>query len=201
VLRLPVTEAAVGDYLALGRRTAGVRVLRRPAACRGGRPGRHGAQAGPGRRPALLLDYSANLLAHGLPDMAVRWSLDGRDAAPREPRKLIKLCPGCEAIVPLGVNECPECGHAFAEAPPREIDGLSPGAITATDHETVLRLKAIPGERADVRDRKRIAAARAYADGWVYRAATKLGIAIPRRERGALRPLPILTVASCEARR
>ena len=51
-------------------------------------------------------------------------------------------------------------------------------------------------------DLKRIAAARGYADGWVYRAAKELGIAIPCRERGALRPLPIPTVASsCEARR
>jgi len=48
-------------------------------------------------------------------------------------------------------------------------------------------------------DLKRIAAARLYADGWVYRTARELGIAIPRRERDALRP-PILTPASCETR-
>jgi hypothetical protein len=46
-------------------------------------------------------------------------------------------------------------------------------------------------------------AARRYADGWVYRTARELGIAIPRRERGALlRPPPIPTTApsSCAAR-
>jgi DNA repair protein RadD len=146
-------------------------------------------------RPALLLDYSGNLLAHGLPDMAVTWSLAGRDAVPREPREeeLVRLCPGCEAIVPLGVSACPECGHAFVEAPPREIAGMAPGAITVIDHEAVLRLKAMPYAQvlASARtfdDLKRIAAVRGYADGWVYRAAKELGIAIPQRERGALRP-------------
>jgi superfamily II DNA or RNA helicase len=160
-------------------------------------------------RPALLLDYSGNLLAHGLPDMAVRWSLEGRDAAPREPQEeeLVRLCPGCAAIVPLGVSACPACGHGFAEAPLREIDGIEPGTLAEIDHERILRLKAMPyaqvlASARTFEDLKRIAAARQYADGWVYRTARELGIAIPRRERGALRPLPIPTVASsCEARR
>jgi superfamily II DNA or RNA helicase len=156
-------------------------------------------------QPALLLDYSGNLLAHGLPDMKVAWSLAGRDAVPREPQEeLVRLCPGCEAIVPLGVSACPACGHGFAEAPPREIAGMAPGAITAIDHEQITRLKAMPYREIlttarTFDDLKRIAAARRYADGWVYRTARELGIAIPRRERGALLP-PIPAPASCEAR-
>jgi hypothetical protein len=48
-------------------------------------------------------------------------------------------------------------------------------------------------------DLKRIAAARRYADGWVYRTAKELGIAIPRREQGALlRPPPIPTHGSSD---
>jgi superfamily II DNA or RNA helicase len=142
---------------------------------------------------ALLLDYSGNLLVHGLPDMAVRWSLEGREEMPREPRELVKLCPGCEAVVPMAASACPECGHAFADAPPREIEGMAPGAITAIDHEAILRLREMPYAQvlASARtfdDLKRIAAVRGYADGWVYRAAKELGIAIPQRERGALRP-------------
>jgi superfamily II DNA or RNA helicase len=174
---------------------AGVAILLRPTRSRA----LHRQIVGRVLRPktdgskALLLDYSGNLLAHGLPDTAVRWSLEGRDAAPREPEELVKLCPGCEAIVALGVAECPACGHAFAAAPPREIEGMAPGAITAIDHETVLRLKAMPyaqvlASARTFEDLKRIAAARLYADGWVYRAAKELGIAIPRRERRALRP-------------
>ena len=127
--------------------------------------------------------------------MAVRWSLEGRAAAPREPQEeLVRLCPGCETIVPLGVSTCPECGHAFTEAPPREIDGIEPGAITAIDHEAILRLREMPYAQvlASARtfdDLKMIALARRYADGWVYHQARERGIAIPRREREGLLPV------------
>ena len=96
---------------------------------------------------------------------------------------------------PMAASACPEGGHVFFD-PPREIAGMAPGAITAIDHETVLRLKQMPYAQvlASARtfdDLKLIAAARGYVDGWVYRAAKELGIAIPYRERGALlRPIP-----------
>jgi hypothetical protein len=82
---------------------------------------------------------------------------------------------------------------AFADAQPREIEGMAPGAITEIDHEAILRLREMPYAQvlANARtfdDLKRIAAVRAYADGWVYRAAKELDIPIPRRERGALLP-------------
>jgi DNA repair protein RadD len=41
--------------------------------------------------------------------------LDGRDAEPGEAPT--KTCPGCEAEVPLGVRDCPLCGHIFESAP------------------------------------------------------------------------------------
>ena len=155
---------------------------------------------------ALLLDYSGNLLAHGLPDMAVRWSLEGREETPREPQRAGQAVPGLRGGRAAGVSACPECGHAFVDAQPREIEGMAPGAITEIDHEAILRLREMPYAQvlASARtfdDLKRIAAARAYADGWVYRAARELGIAIPRRERGALLPPPIPMPASYEARR
>jgi hypothetical protein len=155
---------------------------------------------------ALLLDYSGNLLAHGLPDMGVRWSLEGRETTPGETKLTAKLCPGCEAIVAVGEAVCPECGHAFPRALPREIEGMAAGAITVIDHEQIARLKAMPyreilSTARTFDDLKRIAAVRCYADGWVYRAARERGIGIPRRERGALLPPSIPTTASCGARR
>jgi hypothetical protein len=70
---------------------------------------------------------------------------------------------------------------------------MAPGAITVIDHEQITRLKAMPYREIlttarTFEDLKRIAVARRYADGWVYRTARELGIAIPRRERGALLP-------------
>jgi superfamily II DNA or RNA helicase len=176
---------------------AGVAVLLRPTKSRA----LHRQIVGRVLRPktdggkALLLDYSGNLLKHGLPDMAVRWSLEGRDRAGRdddEPGDLVRLCPGCEALVPARANPCPECGHEV-ERVGREIEGIEPGEVCEIDHETVLRLKAMSYAEvlASVRtfdDLKRIAAARGYVPGWIYHAARELGIAIPRRERGALLP-------------
>jgi superfamily II DNA or RNA helicase len=154
-------------------------------------------------RSALLLDYSGNLLKHGLPDMPVRWSLDGREEARGCGEDHVKACPNCEALVPMGVCECPECGHVFF-APQREIQGIAPGAITEIDYEQVMRLREMPYRQAIATartfdDLKVIALARCYADGWVYRAAKELGIPIPHRERGALLPLPIPALASAAA--
>ena len=142
---------------------------------------------------ALLLDYSGNLLKHGLPDMAVRWSLQGREKPPVEAEPLTKLCPGCEALVPAIVRECPECGHAFFQLG-KEIEGIEPGAMTEIDFEQIVRLREMSYAQvlASARtfdDLKLIALARSYADGWVYHQARDLGIKIPRRERVALRPL------------
>jgi superfamily II DNA or RNA helicase len=182
---------------------AGVAILLRPTKSRA----LHRQIVGRVLRPkvdgskALLLDYSGNLLAHGLPDMAVRWSLEGRDAAAPAPGGSPKLCPACEAIIAAGEAVCPECGHAFPRPLPREIEGMAPGAITVIDHEQIARLRQMPYAQvlASARtfdDLKRIAAVRCYADGWVYRAARERGIGIPRRERGTLLP-SIPTAASC----
>jgi hypothetical protein len=141
---------------------------------------------------ALLLDYSGNLLDHGLPDRRVAWSLKGRERAPAG-EGTEKLCPNCEAIVAAGVSECPECGHVFVQRG-QEIMGLSPGDMTEIDFEQIARLRDLPYRQVlesarSFDDLKLIAAARRYADGWVYHAAKARGIAIPSRERSMLTPV------------
>jgi DNA repair protein RadD len=184
---------------------AGVAILLRPTRSRA----LHRQIVGRVLRPktdggkALLLDYSGNLLEHGLPDMAVRWSLAGRDKVQGGPQQLVRLCPGCEALVPVGVGECPECGHVF-ERPRKEIACLSPGAVIDLDLEQILRLRDLPywqvlASARTFDDLKLIAAARRYAPGWVYRAAKELGIPIPRREREVLLPVPASAAAAVPA--
>jgi DNA repair protein RadD len=141
---------------------------------------------------ALLLDYSGNLLEHGLPDMAVRWSLEGRDATTAA-KTTAKLCPACEALVPVGVSPCPECGHVFFR-PTKPIVGLAPGAVIELDFEQILRLRDLPywqvvASARTFDDLKMIALARRYAPGWVYIQARERRIAIPRREREVLLPV------------
>ena len=60
----------------------------------------------------VVLDFGTSTLLHGSIEQDV--DLDGRDAEPGEAPT--KTCPGCEAEVPLGVKECPLCGHIFEGA-------------------------------------------------------------------------------------
>jgi superfamily II DNA or RNA helicase len=60
----------------------------------------------------VILDFGTSTLLHGSIEQDV--DLDGRDEEPGEVPT--KTCPGCEAEVPLGVRECPLCGHIFESA-------------------------------------------------------------------------------------
>ncbi len=57
----------------------------------------------------IVLDFGTSSLLHGSLEQDV--DLTGREADGEAPTK---SCPECGAIVPLGVPECPLCGHAFA---------------------------------------------------------------------------------------
>ena len=57
----------------------------------------------------IVLDFGTSSLLHGSLEQDV--DLTGREADDEAPTK---TCPECGAIVPLGVPECPLCGHSFA---------------------------------------------------------------------------------------
>jgi len=58
----------------------------------------------------IVMDFGTSVLTHGSLDDAV--DLDG--AGEREPGEApTKDCPDCGQEVPLGVRECPFCGHMF----------------------------------------------------------------------------------------
>jgi len=58
----------------------------------------------------IVMDFGTSVLTHGSLDDAV--DLDG--AGEREPGEApVKDCPECGQEVPLGVRECPFCGHTF----------------------------------------------------------------------------------------
>ena len=48
----------------------------------------------------------------GLPDTPRLWSLDPNEEKEPEPPPL-KVCPQCDAVIPLGSRICPECGYEF----------------------------------------------------------------------------------------
>lgn len=141
---------------------------------------------------ALLLDYSDNLLTHGLPDLAVKWSLEGRVGAKKKGRRAgeCKVCPSCEAVVARATRRCPECGRVFWQPSSKSVIGAQPGELVELDRRRLDRLRRMHChgvERAPhtFEDLKAFATARGYRPGWLYHAARDLGIEIPKGERTA----------------
>ena len=58
----------------------------------------------------IVMDFGTSVLTHGSLDDLV--NLDGATGA-RAGEAPEKVCPECESVVPLGVRECPICGHEF----------------------------------------------------------------------------------------
>ena len=56
----------------------------------------------------IVLDFGTSTLLHGSLEQDV--ALDGREPDGEAPSK---TCPSCEAVVPLGLTECPLCGHVW----------------------------------------------------------------------------------------
>lgn len=60
----------------------------------------------------VVLDFGTSTLQHG--SLEQDTVLDGKEKRPGEAPT--KLCPECQATVPLGVSECAVCGHEFPGA-------------------------------------------------------------------------------------
>jgi DNA repair protein RadD len=91
-----------------------------------------------------VLDFAGNVMRHGpvdaiaLPAARAGSKAEGAAAAPPA-----KICPGCGAIVAIGLRECRDCGHVF---PPPE-----PGIEATATTEAIMVLTA-PEEWQDIRD-------------------------------------------------
>lgn len=68
----------------------------------------------------IILDHYGNILrpGFGFPDQDRPWSLDGDEKSIGSGAAPVKECqnPECEAVVPAGAAECPECGYSFERA-------------------------------------------------------------------------------------
>jgi DNA repair protein RadD len=80
----------------------------------------------PGKPRAFILDHAGCVAAHGLPDDAREWSLEGREKEERDKyRDRSRQCESCGAFSPYTATHCRECGHAFPvreKAQPEKID-------------------------------------------------------------------------------
>lgn len=58
----------------------------------------------------VVLDFGTSAILHGALEQEI--DLEGREK--EEPGEApLKECPQCEAVLPIGVMECPMCGHEF----------------------------------------------------------------------------------------
>tara|TARA_R100001440_G_scaffold16426_2_gene27928 strand:- start:3003 stop:4685 length:1683 start_codon:yes stop_codon:yes gene_type:complete len=69
----------------------------------------------------IVMDFGTSVLTHGSLDDAVDLDGAGDTTAGDAPEK---VCPECESIVPLGVRECPFCGHMFEGADSDPLDSF-----------------------------------------------------------------------------
>ncbi len=103
-----------------------------------------GMRTAPGKVDCLVLDFAGNVMRHGpvdaiaLPAARAGSKAEGAAAAPPA-----KICPGCGAIVAIGLRECRDCGHVF---PPPE-----PGIEATATTEAIMVLTA-PEEWQEIRD-------------------------------------------------
>lgn len=70
----------------------------------------------------IVLDFGTSSLIHGTLEQDV--DLDGKIASGEAPTK---ICPACEAEIPLAATECPLCGEVF----PREDEEAGEGGAAA----------------------------------------------------------------------
>jgi superfamily II DNA or RNA helicase len=96
---------------------------------------------------AIILDHAGCAREHGLPQDEREFSLEPKPKRKRgEPTQVpIRVCDGCQAVLPARLRVCPECGQLFVEERPvpTEMDGqlveARAGAPSATSGDSAKR--------------------------------------------------------------
>ena len=127
----------------------------------------------------VVLDFGTSVLTHGSLEDAV--DLDDREKGEAP----LKECPECESYVPMGVQECPVCGHLF-ESEKEEKEELS--AFTMTEYDL---MQMSPFRWIDLFGDGSLRMATGF-EGFVGVANTsKLSIAFGKRKKGRVRGLAV----------
>jgi len=82
------------------------------------------------KKDCLVADFSGNLLHFGPIDKITGRKKKGSGDAP------LKVCPGCDSVIPISHRTCPDCGHAFPiEEKQKFSSKASTAAILSTDED------------------------------------------------------------------
>jgi DNA repair protein RadD len=134
----------------------------------------HMQQIGRGMRPApqkpylVVLDHVGNISRHGLPEIDLKWSLDGVEVPPN-PR--LKRCPKC-ACISDGSRECPNCGYRFKGAP-RAAPAKLGGTLEELSQERrkliiSMTYRQVVAANLSEAELKVYASHRGYQQGWIW---------------------------------
>lgn len=120
----------------------------------------------PGKGKAIILDHVGNCKMHGLPDMDIEWSLEGRKKRSGARAMAMMECHECWCVHPLA-PKCPECGNVYAtkdRGPPDAVDGIlveiNADMLKKQQHREVSGARTREALEA-------IARQRGYKPGWV----------------------------------
>jgi superfamily II DNA or RNA helicase len=93
---------------------------------------------------AIILDHAGCAREHGLPQDEREFSLEPRPKRKRgEPIDVpIRICDGCQAVLPARTRVCPECGLLFAE--PRPMPTEAEGELVEATGREVPRSDGSP---------------------------------------------------------
>lgn len=69
---------------------------------------------------AIIIDMVNNTSRHGLPDLPIDWSLEGKDKETKAPG--IRRCPHCYSIAPSHATVCKHCGRDFPVKSDAELE-------------------------------------------------------------------------------
>jgi superfamily II DNA or RNA helicase len=122
----------------------------------------------PGKTHAIINDHVGNTLRHGRPTDPREWTLEGRPKGKRSASDAlpIKVCDHCFSAIPAASPTCPECGHVFPQAAPREL-AIVEGDLQELPAAVIARRKRTQVAEARTREElEAIRLERGYSRGW-----------------------------------
>jgi len=125
-----------------------------------------GSRIFPGKDYFTVLDFGSNTQRHGFYEDDREWSLELNTTDFRKEPNTTKICPNCNAIIPIFSKKCPHCGHIFTgeEIRPIIVEEMKIELAPLKSYEELLAM--VDGKsfyELDV-----IAELKGWKKGWIY---------------------------------
>ena len=124
-----------------------------------------GLRPNPGKTDCIILDHGDNVMTHGWYSYEHEWSLIGKKKKSiKEQAFSVRLCQNCEAMLPVNLSICPECGHQKPATQKKVVEDVE--MVEITKPIIPPHLKKAWG-KMDENELNEIAQIKGYKPGWV----------------------------------